>query len=94
MFGLGGKFESIRMTGIDNTKDIERKGGYVHVYGVRESDVANRVVGVAVSKADALDLVSKAQYEGALPTIEVPARSWFYVAVLGPSSFEKDSLPS
>jgi hypothetical protein len=83
----------INLKGIDDTEDIQRKGGYVHVYGVRASDVAHRLVGVAVTTREAADIMAQAEKLGHMPTIEVGDNRWFYVAAFGPSRFEKGAVP-
>jgi hypothetical protein len=87
-------FIDIKLKGIDDTRDGARKGDYFHVYGVRTSDAADRLVGVAVPLSMATEIMSQAEFEGSLPTVEVPDRAWFFVASLGPAHFEKGSIPS
>lgn len=87
------KFIDIQLKGIDDTEAFERRGGYLHVYGVRPPDVAQRLVGVAVSTKDGAEIMQQAEFTGSMPTIEVPDDKWFYVAVLGPSRFEKGAVP-
>lgn len=91
MFGLAQKLVEIQMTGIEDARD---KKGSIHVYGVRRSDTAGRVVGVAVDTRVAAELMAEAEREGSFPILEVLDKHWFYVAVLGPSHFNKESLPS
>lgn len=87
------KFIELQLKGIDDTASYERRGGYVHVYGVRPTDAAQRVLGVALAAKDAAEIMQEAAYVGKMPTIEVPDNCWFYAAVLGPSRFEKGSEP-
>ncbi len=87
------KFEEINLKGIDDIEKVHREGGYIHVYGVRAHDTANRLVGVALPTPVAAEIMSHAEFIGHMPTIEVPERSWFYVAAVGPSRFEKESVP-
>ncbi len=95
MFGMNKQsFTEIQLCGIEDTTSPTRKKGLLHVYGVRSSDAAKRLVGVALTDRDAAEIMEQAGYVGEMPTIEVPDRAWFFVAGLGPSHFDKDKMPS
>lgn len=53
-----------------------RKHEHVRVFGYRVGDMKRRVVEVAVSVADATDLIAMLHAEKALPEIEVDDRAW------------------
>lgn len=86
-------FVSIRLCGIDDAT-ANNRDGYIHVYGIRDTDAACRLVGIAVSLKVSADIMAQAEYAGTLPTVEVEDNKWFYVAVTGPSHFEKGYVPS
>ena len=82
-------FMTIDIKGIDDVSGGLKPGGYLNVYGVRTTDLALRLVGVALGEKDAHDFLQMAEFTGAFPQIEVQNQHWFYVCGLGPSHFEK-----
>jgi hypothetical protein len=76
---------TIKVIGVENPKNPRRnkESHPVRLYGHRENDAAMRLVGVEVPINVGVAIVKEFNDTKMFPDIEVPKRSWFYVAVIG-----------
>lgn len=80
----------IQLRGIDEVKD--NKKNYVHMYGTRTYDAADRLVGIAISMKEAAEILEEVKATDRFPIVEVQDNQWFHVAVLPPSLFDKGAM--
>lgn len=76
---------TIHVTGVQ--EPAGRKVDALRVVGIRDGDLIGRMVEVTLSVHDAEDLIRHATKEKRFPSIEVPFKSWVYVAQLGDTKF-------
>lgn len=84
----------IQLIGIENLnrRDRPARAG-IKVYGRRVADLANRMVSVELNMVDAEELIEYMSQHQDMPIIEVPIRSWSYVATVGQDEAKFREVP-
>lgn len=77
---------TIHLVGVENVNAPNRpRIAGIRFYGRRENDAANRLVLIILSMRDAEEIIDYMSGAQDMPDIEVPSRSWAYVASVGPN---------
>jgi hypothetical protein len=78
------KMIEIQLIGIENLNRKNRPiSAGIRFYGRRVNDIASRLVVVELTSGDAEDIIEFMSQRQEMPMIEVPERSWAYVAQVG-----------